>query len=245
MPITVTPTQANIFTTLGDFLTAVLPAGISITQAQANRVAEPSGSDFVLMTPLRMPRLGTNISDYVDAAFTGSISGTTLTVTEVNPDFSGQIGVNSPIFGVGVTTGTYVTALGTGTGGVGTYTVNVSQTVESETLAAGTQSITQPTEIVMQIDVHGPNGGDNSQIITTAFRDAYGVALFNASGFGVSPLYTSEPRQIPFLNDQQQYEFRYVIEAHMQSDRALIVPQQFADALSVNLVNVDAVYPPT
>ena len=68
------------------------------------------------------------ISTPSSALFTGSISGTTLTVTAVT---SGTIGINQSLFGLGVTNATVITALGTGTGGVGTYTVNQSQTVAS------------------------------------------------------------------------------------------------------------------
>jgi hypothetical protein len=65
--------------------------------------------------------------------FTGSISGTTLTVTSVT---SGNIGIGSVISGTGVTVGTTITALGSGTGSTGTYTVSVSQTVASTTINA-------------------------------------------------------------------------------------------------------------
>ena len=58
--------------------------------------------------------------------FTGAISGTTLTVTGVS---AGYLQVGSVITGTGVTTGTIITALGTGSGGAGTYTVNISQLV--------------------------------------------------------------------------------------------------------------------
>lgn len=64
---------------------------------------------------------------------TGSISGTTLTVSAVA---SGTLAVGHFINGTGVTGGTYITALGTGTGGVGSYTVNQSQTVASTTITA-------------------------------------------------------------------------------------------------------------
>ena len=73
------------------------------------------------------------------ATFTGSISGTTLTVSSV---VSGSLAVGELITGVGVSasppgsSATYITALGTGTGGVGTYTVSVSQTVTSRTMSA-------------------------------------------------------------------------------------------------------------
>jgi len=72
-------------------------------------------------------------------SFTGSISGTTLTVSAVA---SGTLAVGQLIVGTGVSTSppgsnaTYITALGTGSGGVGTYTVGVSQTVSSTAMTA-------------------------------------------------------------------------------------------------------------
>jgi hypothetical protein len=68
------------------------------------------------------------ISAPSSAIFTGSISGTTLTVTVMQ---SGTIAVGQAIFGQGMAQNTVITALGTGTGGVGTYTVSDSQTVTS------------------------------------------------------------------------------------------------------------------
>ena len=67
------------------------------------------------------------------ATITGSISTTVLTVTAVA---SGTLYVGQTIQGAGITANTVITALGTGTGGVGTYTVSVSQTVASETMYA-------------------------------------------------------------------------------------------------------------
>jgi hypothetical protein len=62
------------------------------------------------------------------AEVTGFISGTTLTVTGVT---SGALSQNAVVVGSGVSNGTVITAFGTGTGGIGTYTVNISQTVAS------------------------------------------------------------------------------------------------------------------
>jgi len=67
---------------------------------------------------------------YGDFVGTGSISGTTLTISAVT---SGQLGIGSELSGTGVTAGTVITALGTGLGGTGTYTV-ASQTVSSTTI---------------------------------------------------------------------------------------------------------------
>lgn len=70
------------------------------------------------------------------AQFTGSISSTTLTVTSI-ADGSIRVGMpvyffNPPYLNV---FGTLVSAFGTGTGGVGTYTVSISQTVPSQLMS--------------------------------------------------------------------------------------------------------------
>jgi hypothetical protein len=67
------------------------------------------------------------------AVVTAAISGTTLTVASVA---SGTLYVGQTIQGAGITTQTIITALGTGTGGAGTYTVNNSQTIASITMYA-------------------------------------------------------------------------------------------------------------
>jgi hypothetical protein len=79
-----------------------------------------------------------NFQTGTGATFTGSTAGsTTLTVSAVA---SGTIYI-----GMGVTTGTgvslttigYITAYGTGTGGVGTYTLSASSTVSSTSMVGG------------------------------------------------------------------------------------------------------------
>ncbi|HTZ67920.1 MAG TPA: hypothetical protein VMB83_10725, partial [Roseiarcus sp.] len=72
--------------------------------------------------------------------FTGSISGTTLTVTGTAPSTPLVVGqALSSSTGGSITAGTIITGYGSGTGGLGTYTVNNSQTVASGTVtAAGT-----------------------------------------------------------------------------------------------------------
>ena len=69
---------------------------------------------------------------------TGSISGITLSVTARSSGilFPGQL-----ITGTGITTGTIITAYGTGTGNTGTYTVNKDQTVGSVTITGSGTAI--------------------------------------------------------------------------------------------------------
>ncbi|VVE79428.1 autotransporter outer membrane beta-barrel domain-containing protein [Pandoraea sputorum] len=68
------------------------------------------------------------------AVFTGSISGTTLTVSSVS---SGSLSVGQYL----PSAGAWITALGTGSGGAGTYTINVSQTLASTTQTAAAWSL--------------------------------------------------------------------------------------------------------
>ncbi|WP_347558586.1 hypothetical protein [Robbsia sp. KACC 23696] len=67
------------------------------------------------------------------AVFTGSITGGTLTVSAVE---SGTLAVGQTVVGTGVKQSTLITALGSATGGVGTYAVSISQTVASTDMTA-------------------------------------------------------------------------------------------------------------
>lgn len=114
-----------------------------------------------------------NVGDFVG---TGSISGTTMTITAVT---SGSFAVGDPVTGTGVTANTYITAFGTGTGGVGTYTVNASQTVSSTTLSSRATSTVASgggTAITAAFQI---NIGNNS--VTAGY--GWGVGDWN----GVSP----------------------------------------------------------
>jgi hypothetical protein len=73
----------------------------------------------------------------IGASLTASISGTILTVTGIN---SGAIAIGMTLSGTGVTAGTKIVSFLTGAGGnvneVGTYLINISQTVASTTINA-------------------------------------------------------------------------------------------------------------
>jgi hypothetical protein len=74
---------------------------------------------------------------------TGTISGTTLTISGTTG--SGVLVVGSVISGSGITAGTVITAFGTGTGTTGTYTVSPSQTVSTPTNITTSVVVTVPT----------------------------------------------------------------------------------------------------
>lgn len=116
---------------------------------------------------------------------TGQISGTTLTITNV---VSGALYIGATITGTGVTAGTRVINFLTGSGGVGTYTVSVSQTVAPGTAISDAavvgmiryNSTTNAFEGFGQSGWAGIGGGAtggggdevfvlNSQIVTTSY----------------------------------------------------------------------------
>lgn len=106
------------------------------------------------------------------AAVTGAISGTTLTVSAVA---SGALAVGQVIAGSGVTAGTKIIALGTGTGGTGTYTVDTAQTVASGSLTAGQTTVTFDSTSGAFV-VHGGTAS-GSGTITVADTSAAATAL--------------------------------------------------------------------
>ena len=89
------------------------------------------------------------------STFTGSIATTTLTVTAMlsgDPITVGMFLDSS----TSLTNGTYITAFGTGTGGVGTYTVSASQTVASSTIVGSGNALLQnPSQMSVGV---GPLG---------------------------------------------------------------------------------------
>jgi hypothetical protein len=92
----------------------------------------PQFSDDLFLGPAQT-YMGTGLRPYT-TIFTGSMYSTTLTVTALLQGAPIVIGMY--VDGSSVTDGTYVTGYGTGTGGIGTYTINQSVTASSTTMYA-------------------------------------------------------------------------------------------------------------
>jgi hypothetical protein len=69
----------------------------------------------------------------IDSTFKGTISGTTLTVSTL---LTGALDVGMTIIGNGISANTTITALASGVGGLGTYTVSINQTVSLTSMTA-------------------------------------------------------------------------------------------------------------
>jgi hypothetical protein len=97
-------------------------------------------TDFVVVQPIDVcSSTGTGCAPFNttntvgNVTCTGAIATTTLTVASCS---SGTLHVSDSLSGTGIAAGTTITALVTGSGGAGTYTVNTSQTVPSTTITA-------------------------------------------------------------------------------------------------------------
>jgi len=146
------------------------------------------------------------ISNPSSAIFTGSISTTTLTVDSM---LSGTIAVGQAIFGEGIAQNTVITALGTGTGGAGTYTVSDSQTVATTQInsvaapAIFTGDITGTT-----LDVTAVSSGtlqigqtlEGANVTDGTIITAFGTGTGGTGTYTVSPSQTAASATIYALN---------------------------------------------
>ena len=219
---------------------------------------EPQVTDFVVMTPTLLDPIDAfSVDAYADCAFTSSVSGNVLTVTSVQ---FGTIIPGAALFGSGLSAGVYINGTVSGTGGVGTYSLNQSLgTIGSQTMAAGVRYVELSNKVLVQLDFHGDlTSGDNAQTVAALWRDSYAVEYFKNNGpaappgyavippgsltpqpfIALSPLYADGPHQTPFVNAESQYEWRWRLDAYLQANQIVTVPQQFAAEVNITLHQV-------
>jgi hypothetical protein len=112
-----------------------------------------TAAQYYDITPLRTTLTSPDTNNCVQSGFigTGSISGTTLTITAVT---SGALIVGNTFSG-GAAANTYIVAFISGSGGVGTYEVSVSQTVSSTTM-----TVSASRALTFRVAAHGCLVGD-------------------------------------------------------------------------------------
>ena len=247
MIFTISPTQSDAQAVLRSFMLGVLPSGTDVIAGVVNRVPEPTNPNFVVMIPIRFERLATTRDDKGDVKFTGSTAADVLTVSNVA---HGAIGLGNQLFGVNVADLTLITEQLSGPpGGAGTYRISKAQGLSTRTLAAGIISRVQNAEITVQLDFHTADNSasDMAQTVSTLLRDLYGTDFFRtqpAPFNAITPLYADDPRYMPFINENQQYEWRWTLDCCLQINQVVATPQQFADTAVIGLIEVDSHYPP-
>ncbi len=115
-----------------------------------------------------------------------------------------------------------------------------------DNVSTGFRNSESQVQFTIQLDFHGPNSGDNCQIFATLWRDEYATTFFESltPSIDAEPLFCSDPRQTPFINGENQYEYRWTADAEMQINPVITVDQQFAAQLQATIISVDVAYPP-
>ncbi len=103
----------------------------------------------------------------------------------------------------------------------------------------GRRFVKSKREFVVQIDVYGEDASDRSETVATLFNDENALLWFTRLGSPVRPLFADEPRQAVFMNEKAQYEDRWSVDLHLQTNIEIATSQEFADQLEVNLVQAD------
>lgn len=103
------------------------------------------------------------------------------------------------------------------------------------------RAVLQPTEYTIQVDCYGPNASDYATTLSAMWRDPYGC---DAMAPDAAPFYSTDPTQAPLINGEENYEQRWTFSALLQFNPVVSVPQQYADSLVLDLVSVDAEFPP-
>lgn len=138
---------------------------------------------------------------------------------------------------VAMPTGNFLTMTSLGTTGLSTDKATYQP-------LASTQTHTRSTRWDVQLDFYGPSAADNANLIATLMKSDYACGQIEASGLSMDPLYAEEPRQIPFVNAENQYEKRWTVQCALQFNPTVVVSQQFATSLEVIPANIDVVFPP-
>lgn len=116
-------------------------------------------------------------------------------------------------------------------------------TYADPTPGTGTRTLTRATRWTAQVDCYGERAQDRALVLSIALRSQYGCEFLAELG-RMQPLYTGEPKQLPFITGESQYMERWSFDAVLQFNPSISLPQQFADQLHVDVVSVDEQYPP-
>lgn len=101
-----------------------------------------------------------------------------------------------------------------------------------------------PSDVTVQLDVHGPRSKDLATTIAGMVRTDYCVDALAASGFDVTPLYANDPHQSAFSNGEQQIENCWIVDMHVQCNPIVTTGQDFFTEVSApGLYEVDATFP--
>lgn len=122
----------------------------------------------------------------------------------------------------------------------GTSLAALSTTVETFDMTPGASTMTAQGNFQngVQLDVHGDEGESNAWRIVLAWRSSWAASFLRDAP--ISPLHCDDPRQAPFMNAEEQYEWRWTVTVYLQAKPVLTLPQDYATTLGpVNIQRAD------
>lgn len=105
----------------------------------------------------------------------------------------------------------------------------------------GMKAIEYQVQLMMQLDFYGPLSAEWSAAASALFRDEFGCSALAPV---CQPLHADDAQMIALVNGEEEYEQRWMVGGFLQWNPILTTPQEFADTLTVDLVNVDVEFPP-
>lgn len=115
-------------------------------------------------------------------------------------------------------------------------TVRTYEPSDDPAPADGARDTQRQTRLDVQVDIYGPAAAENVQIVSTLLRDMYGCDFLRPHK--IQPLYCSDPRQLPLITGEKQYEQRWMLGATLQFNPTVSTSQQFADIVDVTFVEI-------
>jgi hypothetical protein len=88
-----------------------------------------------------------------------------------------------------------------------------------------TRQESQDNDYTIQLDFYGSNSSNNAIIINSLWRSDY---LFR---FGITPMFSSNPRQMFFKGGENQMVERWTIDVHLYYSPKIILLQESANKL--------------
>lgn len=211
---------ALLITTLNTGLASIGQSSILVKQANQPTQQGANSAPTVYLSKIADRMYGyplvVDIANVpLQAAFTGSVSGQTLNVSAVA---SGTLAVGQFVFGPGIPDFTIIAALGSGTGGAGTYTLNNEAYVASETMTAlpavMVHTETTQFETTFQFSALATQNPSNTTQLTAAdilnyaryaLQSMPSIATLEAQGVGVYNV--SAVRNPAFEDDRDNFEY--------------------------------------
>lgn len=91
--------------------------------------------------------------------------------------------------------------------------------------------VMQSMEVQMQIDFYGATSGQMARQFCTLWRDFYACERLQCC----QPLYCDDPKYLPFTNEANEYEERFMVTAHLTYNPLIVHDQDFITNPSITL----------